>query len=400
MDTFTKVNSVLYCHNDYATKKGGEYSVFNNDIKLLEEHGYKVIRYEKNNDELFQDNIFKKIYSVFSSFFNFKVYSEIKNIVEKEKIEYAFVQNTYLILSPAIYLALYRKRVPIIQMIYNYRFMCANAHLFIKSQICERCIGGAHYNAVLNKCLRNSYFISIWYASILFISKKLFRVEKKISAFVVPDEFSKKKHVQASIKEEKIFVAKNPFSAVTYEDNENNEGFFLFIGRLIRQKGIYTFLESAKALREIEFKIIGEGEEEINIAEFIDKNALENIAFLGPLYGPEMSDVLKNARALIVPSEWYDNYPVVISLAYNYSKPVIATNINGLSEVVIDNKTGLLFDLKNVADLCKKINYLADNLNRAKELGINGKLFLTNELNEGKRINIIEDVLTYVAKYK
>lgn len=390
---------VLYCHNDYATTKGGEYNVFINDVKLLENQGFKVIRYERNNNELFNANIFKKIILFISSFFNFTVYNEIKKTIEKEKIEYAFVQNTYLIFSPAIYLALYRKRIPIIQMIYNYRFMCANAHLYINGKICEKCLNGADYNAILNKCVRNSYLISLWYASILYITNSIFRIREKISAFIVPDEFSKIKHISSSIEKEKIFVAKNPFTLdKSHEYRNEDEEYFLYIGRLIKQKGIYTFLNSAKRLPERQFKIIGEGEEGENVNKFILSNNCKNVDFLGALYGNEMTKVLNKARALIVPSEWYDNYPVVISLAYDYSKPIIATNINGLPEVVINNKTGLLFEPKNVEDLCNKINYLADNFNKAKELGNNGRLFLLTELNTENRIKIIEEVLEYIAK--
>lgn len=388
---------ILYCHNDYSTTKGGEYNVFENDVMLLEKMGYRVIRYEGNNSDFFQANILGKIFLIFHSFFNYKIYKEIKRIIEKEKIDFAIIQNTYLIFSPSIYVAFYKKNIPIIQMIYNYRFICPNAHLYTKGAICERCINGHYHNAVLKKCLRESYLISLWYAVIVFISRKLLKVDKKISSFIVPDEFSKIKHVQGGIEKEKISVAKNPF-AVTNLIEYTDEGYFLFIGRLIKQKGIYTFLKAALKLPNLRFKIIGEGEEEIAIKEFIGVNKLKNIDFLGAMYGQEMEIVLRNTRALIVPSEWYDNYPVVISLAYNLSKPVIATNINGLPEVVINNKTGLLFEIGNVEDLCQKINYLAKNVNKAKELGNNARTYLDTELNEEKRIKIIEEVLSNVKK--
>lgn len=395
MTAYNQKPIVLYCHNDYATTRGGEYNVYVSDVDLLEKEGYKVIRYERNNTELINANVIKKVLFILSSFFNFGVYNEITKLVVEEKIQYAFVQNTFLIFSPAIYIALYKKKIPIIQMVYNYRFMCANAHLYTKGKVCEKCIGGSHYNAVINKCLRNSFLISLWYALILYIIRKVLTVDKKVSAFVVPDEFSKLKHVQSFIAKEKIFVAKNPFKVEKVEANED-DGSFLFIGRLIRQKGVYTFLNSALKLRDEKFRIIGEGEEEKSIREFIRSNKLTNVELLGVLHGEQMTRVLRKARALIVPSEWYDNYPVVISFAYNYSKPVIASNINGLPEVVIDHRTGLLFEPENVEQLCEKIQYLSANLPKAKEMGQDGKLFLMNELNDEKRIRVIKEVLRTV----
>jgi len=381
---------ILYCHNDYATSKGGEYSVFQNDVALLEKMGYCVLRYEKNNSVLFRGNILRRVLMIFNTFFNFKVYKEINMLVKEKKIDFAFIQNTYLIFSPSIYLAFYRNNIPIIQMIYNYRFICPNAHLYTKGKLCEKCVTGNKISAVINKCVRNSILISLWYTIILFIMKKLIKVDKQIKYFVVPDKFMMGKLVEGGIDPQKVLIMKNPY--LFHDDDDKivtNERYFIFVGRLVKQKGIYTFLEAACNLQHIQFKIVGDGEEKDNVLEYIRRKQLKNIEFLGALYNESLKNIIRKATAVIVPSEWYDNYPVVISLAYDNYKPVIATNINGIPEVVINNKTGLLFRYKDVKDLCSKIVYLFNNPNITYTLGMNGKEYIKSELSNQKRLESI-----------
>ena len=82
----------------------------------------------------------------------------------------------------------------------------------------------------------------------------------------------------------------------------------------------------------------------------------------------------------------------------HYDLRCLTSKLDGLPEVVINNKTVLLFEPNNVENLCNKINYLTDNFHKAKVLGNYGRLFLVTELNAEKSIKIIEGVLKYIAK--
>ena len=380
---------ILYCHNDYRDKKGGEYNVFKQDIELLKRADYEVIVYEKSNDVFFDSPFLKKAKHIFNSFFNYDVIHEIDHLADTHKIKYAIVQNTYLAISPSIYYALKKRNIPIIQMVYNYSFLCPNAHFYIKGKICEKCIKGNYLNAIYNKCRNNNFLISAWYAAILFINRKIIKADKVINKFITPDNFLKSKLIKGGIEPSRIEIMKNPFDAEKFKISEEDEGYFLFIGRFIKQKGIYTFVKAAKNLPLVSFKLIGGGPEEEELKKFGNNS---NIEFLGTQFDEEMIKVLRKARALIVPSEWYDNYPVVISYAYALGKPVIAANINGIPEVVIDKKNGLLFETQNVNDLVKKILILNQNGPYAKLLGKNGRDFLETELSIDHRIKKFRDI--------
>lgn len=88
---------------------------------------------------------------------------------------------------------------------------------------------------------------------------------------------------------------------------------------------------------------------------------MKNVEFLGFKSGAELENVIKGARFTLIPSIWYDNLPNTALESFQYSKPVIASNIGSLPELVIDGENGYLFKPSNVEDLIKKIKMLDDD---------------------------------------
>jgi glycosyltransferase involved in cell wall biosynthesis len=377
---------ILYCHTFYANDKGGgEYSVYKTDVALLRAEGHQVIEYNKDDNEFFRAGLFKRLRMGVYSFFNPEVLREITSIVRSSCVDVALVQNTYLSMSPSIYVALRRHRIPIVQMVYNYRFICPNAQLYVKGKICERCVRGNYFNAVIHRCRADRFYLSLWFALIVWIKRRILKVDRWIVRFITPDEFLKGKLVAGEIAKDTIEVLRNPFDHAEYGISNKDEGYFLFVGRLIRPKGVYTFLEAAKNLRDATFVVIGDGEERENVERFIEQNGLENVQFLGSRFNEEMIEYLRNAKALVVPSEWYDNYPLVISYAYALGKPVIASRIDGIPEIVVDKETGLLFNPGDALDLSEKITLIRLNPSEAREMGVHGNRFLRNNLSKSSR---------------
>ena len=73
----------------------------------------------------------------------------------------------------------------------------------------------------------------------------------------------------------------------------------------------------------------------------------QNIEFLGYKTGHELSELIRHASFVIVPSEWYENNPLTILEAYSQGKPVIGSAIGGIPEIIDEGKTGFLFEAGN-----------------------------------------------------
>jgi glycosyltransferase involved in cell wall biosynthesis len=131
-------------------------------------------------------------------------------------------------------------------------------------------------------------------------------------------------------------------------------GHAVYVGRLSAEKGLRTMLMAWRALKHIPLKIIGEGELRSEL-EIIAKRESLPVEFLGIMTHDRVLEQLRQAELLIVPSEWYEVFGMVVIEAYSCGTPVIASRIGGLTEIISDGETGYTFEPGNPDDLARKI---------------------------------------------
>jgi glycosyltransferase involved in cell wall biosynthesis len=131
----------------------------------------------------------------------------------------------------------------------------------------------------------------------------------------------------------------------------------LYIGRLAEEKGVATLLEACRQLQgAINVKIIGTGPEESRLRE--QAQNIAGVEFLGYQTGPVWEQALRGARALIMPSIWYENMPYVVLEALSRGTPVIASRLGGVPERITEGVNGFLFQPGDAADLVRAIQKL------------------------------------------
>ncbi|CAB3288579.1 Glycosyl transferase family protein [Methanocaldococcus lauensis] len=154
---------------------------------------------------------------------------------------------------------------------------------------------------------------------------------------------------------------------------ESDDNFGLFVGAFVPQKGVDILI---KAIEDIDFnfKLIGSGKLYKKIEDYIIKNKLENIQLLGKKSFNETASFMRKCSFLVIPSR-SEGFGLVAVEAMACSKPVIASDVGGLKEVVVDEYNGLLFKRENIIDLKEKIQKLIDDKDLRKTLGKNGEKF-------------------------
>ena len=141
-------------------------------------------------------------------------------------------------------------------------------------------------------------------------------------------------------------------------------------------KGHYTLLEAAEILlnqgRKVHIAIAGEGPMRIVLPARIEKAPLHgNVTLLG--HRPDVPNLIASLDALVLPSYAHEGIPQIILQAQAMRRPVVATRIGGIPEVVEDNVTGLLVDRKDAKALATKIALLLDDRSLANRLGQAGR---------------------------
>lgn len=135
----------------------------------------------------------------------------------------------------------------------------------------------------------------------------------------------------------------------------------LFVGGLIRRKGVDTLLEAARPLSNVEILIAGEGPERAALEQFADSHSMrDRVRFVGKIDRTDMHDWMQSADALVLPSA-SEGRPNVVLEALACGLPVLATDIPGTRELIEDRKNGLLFEVGDAGQLREKILTLADD---------------------------------------
>lgn len=270
------------------------------------------------------------------------------------------------------------------QRISDFGHICANNILYIyqKNQVCERCLRGSRINAIKYKCVGNSYANSLLKVMALKI-QDFRRTTKKISGFIIPAEFTAQKFREFGISKDKIHCIPTFFNtsneggkAITYGD------FFLYFGRVDRDKGILTLV---KAFESTEYKLVIIGSSIDGYDEIVKKyleGKSHRISFLGKMDFKDIMPYLESCLCTLCPSECYDNMPNSVLESYAYCKGVIASRLGTLIDLVPDKQTGLHFTCGDYIDLRAKVRYLFENREEAMKFGKNGKEKLKGEYSE------------------
>lgn len=161
--------------------------------------------------------------------------------------------------------------------------------------------------------------------------------------------------------------------------NEDFKNYVLFVGRMVYYKGIKTLLNAASILqkRNEEIKIIiigGNGRALQKYVAMAKKKKLSNIIFLGEIKGHKLWKLYSNAVAVVLPSI-YEGCPTVALEAMYFGKPIIASNIPELRELIRDGETGILFEAGNPYDLSSKIILVFENPKIRRIAKIKGREF-------------------------
>lgn len=383
---------VLLCHNFYQ-QESGENAVFRAESAILRRFGETVVEYTKDNCDIQRSPSL----SIFlNGLFNRRTVHEVAEFVHHERPAVALVQNVFPLISPSLYSILFSLRIPIVQMVYNYRFICPSGHLFTNGEVCTRCLTGNMFHAVARRCYRKSRLQSAWYGSILSLHRNLFR--RAIAAYVVPDEFMRNALSRGGFPAKKMFINSTPFDVVSISPSEVFEEYVLFVGRLVPQKGVATLVRAMSLLKNpVRAIIVGDGEQLAELKALASENG-DRISFTGPIYGEKMNALMQRALAVIVPSEWYDNAPLTLYHAFAHGKPVIASDIDGLPELVQDGENGLLFRPGDAADLAKRIDSLANDRLLASVMGHRARMKAEADLDAPMHYQRLRAVLDAVCR--
>jgi len=360
---------ILFVHNCYQ-QAGGEDNVVAAEAKLLAEHGHDVELWSVDNKDL-PSGISGKIKTALAT-----SYSPASRAIAIDKLrafkpDVVHVHNFFPQISPSIYDACIDAAIPVVQTLHNYRLICPGAMLMRQGNICEQCITGSPYQAAWYGCYRGSKLGSFVVAHMVAQHRKQGTWQHKVNRFIALTEFAKSKFVAAGFPADKIAVKANflhdPLPEL-FRRNFDDSSFALFVGRISEEKGIKTLIKSWSTLDDnIHLKVAGSGPLEDLL------HGKQNVSVLGQQNKIEINKLMKQAAFLVLPSECYEGFPLVLVEAFAHGLPVLASRLGSMADIIKDGETGVLFTPGDAADLANKAKWMLENPQQLQKLGDNAR---------------------------
>lgn len=367
----SSAKKILIVHNYYQIS-GGEDTVVANELKLLQEHGHEVTLYKRHNSELNSMSKIEKLKLPFTTIYNRKTYKDIVSIIHDKQIDVVHVHNTLNLISPAVYYAAVKCGVPVVQTIHNFRLLCPKATLYRDGHICEDCINKGLMCSVMHKCYRNSLFQTLACA----VTTKIHRmtgIYRKIN-YICLTEFNRKKLSSVNkigrrsvIDEDKIFVKPNfmPCEGNGIIPELRRKRQFIYAGRLDETKGVDILLNAWRGIQtdganeDLQLVICGTGPMEDDLKQFIADNKLRNVVLKGSTPHEEVLKIMGESLAMVLPTRWYEGFPMSIAESYSVGTPVIGPEMGNVGNIILDGITGYKYSESDASGLSKVLEMIA-----------------------------------------
>jgi glycosyltransferase involved in cell wall biosynthesis len=327
----------------------GENRVVDDEVRLLREGGHEVSVFSPARRAGTIGAAMEGLSAVWSR----AAVERVRQIAGRERPDIVHCHNLFPALSPGVLRAARSAGAGVVMTLHNYRLGCLPATLLRRGKVCEDCVGRLPWRGFVHRCYRGSAAASASLATSIGVHRALGTFEH-VDLFLAVSEFVRAKHIEMGIAAGRV-VTRSNFTWSTARRDGPGE-YFVFAGRLSPEKGVGTLLAAWHNLT-LPLVIAGDGPDR----DTLQASAPRSVGFRGSLTPDEMPALLRRARALIVPSLWYEGAPRIILEAYAAGVPVIASSIGALPELVEHGASGLLFPPSDAAALASAVTRLADD---------------------------------------
>jgi glycosyltransferase involved in cell wall biosynthesis len=286
------------------------------------------------------------------------------------KPDLVHAHNLYHQLSPSPLAAARRLGLPVVLTAHDYALLSPNYALFHDGAICERGLESP-WRAVGHRCVRGSRAASALCAAEVALHRALGAYRRNVDYVIAPSRFVQAKFLEAGWPEDRVVHLPHYVDSARWQPVYGGE-YALYLGRLSEEKGVATLIEAAGRRPDIPLLIVGDGPERARLeARAHELGAY--VSFLGRLEGERLKRAVSGSKFVVVPSVWFEPFGLVALEAFAAGKPVIASQIGGLGELIDDGRTGLFVSAGKAQELARAMGELWDTPGVAESMGMNAR---------------------------
>lgn len=285
---------------------------------------------------------------------NGKAYSQFRKLLKQYSPEDTVIHSHVLIkaLSPSVWAVLAEYDFKVFVTLHDYFLFCPNGGMFNyrKKEICD--LRGSSLKCYITNCDVRNYYHKLWRDVRQIVQFKMFSKIKDLNLISISSLNKQVCYPYLNGYAKGWYELQNPIelnenSPVQIEQNE----YYLFLGRLSPEKGLDLFCEAITTLH-LKGLVVGDGDlrEEYS-------NRYPNIRFVGWATGERKDAYIRQCKAMVLPSRWYEGAPLSVVELKSYGLPCIVPDRCAAREEVEDGKTGIVFrsgDLNSLVNAIKQ----------------------------------------------
>jgi glycosyltransferase involved in cell wall biosynthesis len=369
------MSATLLSVNNYYYARGGAEVAFLRHNGMLSDAGWSVVpfcmKHENNRIDEWNDDfvdeiefgrenegLLTKVRKSAKAVYSFEARKKVERVIDRVGPDLCHAHNIYHHISPSILGVIRRRGVPLVMTLHDLKIACPAYSMLTHDGVCERCRDGRLFQVATNRCMKGSTALSVLVMIESYLHRYLGSYADNVDTFIVPSRFYKRKLVEWGFEERRFEYVPNFVDVEDVEPQFEPGRRFVYFGRLSREKGIATLIEAAAAAG-VALDVIGTGPAKAQLEE-LAANRGGDVRFLGYLSGDALRDAVASARAVVVPSEWYENAPLSVLEACGLGKPAIVADIGGTPEMVADGETGWVFPSRSIEALADRLLLVAE----------------------------------------
>jgi glycosyltransferase involved in cell wall biosynthesis len=371
--------------NKFHYIRGGCESYYFGLASLLQQNGHQVAFFsmqDDRNEECAQSGYFarhvefvgakglrNKATAAFTTVYSLDAKKKLTQLIDGFQPDVIHLHNFHRQLSCSVIDAAHRRKIPLVFTAHDCTSFCPQITMSRDGKLCNICAGGNSWNCFTHKCIKGSASMSFGGALEAYVFYLLGEA-KKIDAVIVPSEALAKQYEAAGFPKERLNVVRNFTDPKNLQPTYSENGYFLYFGRLSEEKGLPTLLGAIEMTKDIRLKIAGTGPmQDWVISRISEQSLADRVEYCGFQSGQALRELIGNAYCSILPSECFENCPMSVIESMLLGKPVIASNIGGIPELVQDGVTGLLFQSGSSHELADCIISMKRFARQAADMG-------------------------------
>ncbi len=329
--------------------------------------------------------------------YSFQAKVKMERLLDDEKVDLVYLLAITNDISPSIISACKKRNIPVVMRLSDFYLVCGNYHFMRDNKLCTLCVDKNVMQCVKYKCVKNSLLPSATRAIAMTIHN-IIKIYDYVDAFICPCMFMKEALVKAGFPEDKLHHVNSFIDTSIVQPKYESGDYVLYFGRFSPEKGIDYLLTAISTLpRSIKLRLVGSSNDnpyfEVLRAMVVDYD-LRLVEFCDREDGDELMKMIQGSRFVVVPSVCADNSPLSVIESMACGKPVIGSDIGGISEQIIHGKTGYLVPPADTQVLAERIAELWNNQTLVENMGKNARIHVEKNFSADQHFGKLKSIFT------